>query len=304
MEIIVASDGSTDGTNEIVKRYEREGLKLLAFDERRGKEFAQKDAVSTARGEVLVFTDVATQLQSDGLREIVGNFADPSVGCVSSEDRLVRSDGRPAGEGLYVKYEMLLRRLESRAYSLVGLSGSFFAARKELCHDFSANMQSDFKTLLNGIQIGLRGVSDADALGYYLDVADQKKELDRKVRTIIRGLTVFFKNTELLNVFNYGLFAYQLFCHKLLRWLVPLFLVTALLSNIYLSFGSTDYFIILICQLAFYGIGFVMLLKKVPPPNFLFKVPAYFLSVNLAIALAWWRYLAGQRVIMWTPSER
>ena len=242
LEIIVASDGSTDGTNEIVKRYERDGIKLLAFETRRGKEFAQKDAVSTARGEVLVFTDVATQLQSNGLREIVSNFADPSIGCVSSEDRLVRSDGQPAGEGLYVQYEMLLRRLESRAYSLVGLSGSFFAARKELCRDFSANMQSDFKTLLNGIQIGLRGVSDADALGYYLDVADQKKELDRKVRTIIRGLTVFFKHIELLNVFSYGLFAYQLFCHKLLRWLVPLFLVTALLSNMYLSLGSASLF--------------------------------------------------------------
>ena len=165
LEIIVASDGSTDGTNEIVKRYERDGIKLLAFETRRGKEFAQKDAVSTARGEVLVFTDVATQLQSNGLREIVSNFADPSIGCVSSEDRLVRSDGQPAGEGLYVQYEMLLRRLESRAYSLVGLSGSFFAARKVVCRDFSANMQSDFKTLLNGIQIGLRGCQRCRCLG-------------------------------------------------------------------------------------------------------------------------------------------
>ena len=182
-------------------------------------------------------------MKSNGLREIVSNFADPSIGCVSSEDRLVRNDGQPAGEGLYVQYEMLLRRLESRAYSLVGLSGSFFAARKVVCRDFSANMQSDFKTLLNSIQIGLRGVSDADALGYYLDVADQKKELDRKVRTIIRGLTVFFNHIELLNVFRYGLFAYQFFCHKLLRWLVPLFLVTAL------------------CQICFYLLapGFILL---------------------------------------------
>jgi hypothetical protein len=223
---------------------------------------------------------------------------------VSSEDRLLHSDGQPAGEGLYVRYEMLLRRLESRANSLVGLSGSFFAARKEVCRDFSENMQSDFKTLLNSIRLGLRGVSDAEAIGYYLDIADQKKELDRKVRTIIRGLTVFFQHLELLNVFRYGLFAYQFFCHKLLRWLVPLFLFSAFLSNLVLAFGSGGYLIILLCQIAFYGTAAFIIVKKEPPKNILMKVPAYFLSVNIAITLAWWRYLSGYRVLMWTPSER
>ena len=304
LEIIVASDGSSDATNEIVQRYECRGVKLLDFDKRRGKEFAQKDAVSNAKGEVLVFTDVATRLKRDGLREIVQNFADPGIGCVSSEDRLMRSDGQPVGEGLYVRYEMLLRRLESKAHSLVGLSGSFFAARKEVCRDFSANMQSDFKTLLNSIQLGLRGVSDADAMGYYLDVNDQKKELNRKVRTVIRGLTVFFQHLELLNPFRYGVFAYQFFCHKLLRWLVPLFLITAMFSNMVLSFGSVGYFLVFVCQILFYSVAVVFMLKKEATNYILFKIPAYFLSVNLAIAKAWWQYLSGHRVFMWTPSER
>jgi cellulose synthase/poly-beta-1,6-N-acetylglucosamine synthase-like glycosyltransferase len=305
LEIIVASDGSTDKTNDIVRRYsQKEGVKLLAFDKRRGKEFAQKDAVAGAKGDVLVFTDVATRLRCSGLREIVGNFSDPSVGCVSSEDRIERSDGQTAGEGFYVRYEMLLRRLETRAHSLVGLSGSFFAARKEVCRDFSADMQSDFKTLLNSIRLGLRGVSDVDALGYYLDVTDPKKELERKLRTIIRGLTVFFQHLELLNVFRYGLFSYQLFCHKLLRWLVPIFLSTALLSNLVLAFGSGAYLIIFLFQLMFFAVAAITLLKKDPPNNLLLKIPGYFLSVNLAIAIAWWRYLSGYRVLKWTPSER
>ena len=262
LEIIVASDGSSDATNEIVQRYECRGVKLLDFDKRRGKEFAQKDAVSNAKGEVLVFTDVATRLKRDGLREIVQNFADPGIGCVSSEDRLMRSDGQPVGEGLYVRYEMLLRRLESKAHSLVGLSGSFFAARKEVCRDFSANMQSDFKTLLNSIQLGLRGVSDADAMGYYTNVNDQKKELNRKVRTVIRGLTVFFQHLELLNPFRYGVFAYQFFCHKLLRWLVPLFLITAMFSNMVLSFGSGVIFLSLFVRSCFIALPWFSCSKK------------------------------------------
>lgn len=133
LQILVASDGSTDRTEAIVKEYEKNGIELLAIEERRGKENAQKQAVNLARADVIMFTDVATQLDPGGLKEIVTNFADPSVGCVSSEDQVIRKDGGPTGEGFYVCYEMWLRRLESRVNSLVGMSGSFFAARKLVC---------------------------------------------------------------------------------------------------------------------------------------------------------------------------
>src|SRR3989304_2873281 len=109
---------------------------------RKGKESAQIEAVKCAKGKVIVFTDVATLLDTHALEQIVSNFADPSVGCVSSEDRLVARDGKPFGEGLYIRHEMWLRRLESRVHSLVGLSGSFFAARREACQDFSGEVQS------------------------------------------------------------------------------------------------------------------------------------------------------------------
>lgn len=304
LEIIVASDGSTDRTHAIVNGFEASGVRLLAIERRQGKEHAQKQAVQIAHGELLVFSDVATRLDPHGLRQIIANFADPTVGCVSSEDRLLGQDGKPAGEGMYVRYEMWLRRLESRVNSLVGLSGSFFAARREVCKDFSSEMQSDFRTLLNSIKLGMRGICDSQAIGYYQDVSNPKRELDRKIRTVVRGLTVFFRHIELLNVFRYGLFSWQLLCHKLIRWIAPLFMVAALVSNFLLSWSSGFYLVLFGLQIFFYAVATAVTLGSVPPNSVALKLPSYFLTVNLAILLAWCRYLKGERVVMWEPSKR
>ncbi len=302
LQILVASDGSTDATNEIVKSYADKGIELLQVKNRGGKENAQKEAIGYASGEVIVFSDVATILEPRGLQEIVSNFADPSVGCVSSEDRLVGQDGKPCGEGFYVRYEMWLRRLESDVNSLVGLSGSFFAARKEVCRDFSGDVQSDFRTLLSSIKLGLRGVSDPNAIGYYLNIADEKCEFSRKVRTVLRGLTVFFRHPEFLNFFKYGLFSYQFFCHKLLRWLVPFFLLLVLVCNVFLAGSSLFYLVLFLGQMFFYGIAVLGWFTHAFTG--IWKIPTFFGVVNWAIAVAWWQYLSGKRIVSWTPSQR
>ncbi len=304
LQVLVASDGSTDETNAIVQEFSPQGIELLAFPERQGKENAQKKAVAHARGDVIVFSDVATRIDPDGLKQIASNFADPTVGCVSSVDRVIGKDGQPCGEGAYVRYEMWLRQLESQVSSLVGLSGSFFAARKEVCQDFSGEMQSDFRTVLNSMRMGLRGVSDPKAIGYYPDVADNKKEFNRKVRTVLRGLTVFFKNLEFLNVAHYGLFSYQYFCHKLLRWLVPFCLIFALLANLALALDSVLYFLLLIPHLALYFCAFAGWVRPELLSRQYVKIPLYFLTVNFAILVAWFSYLRGNRMVMWTPSSR
>ena len=304
LRVIVASDGSTDNTIAIVNQYADKGIELLAIPERRGKENAQKEAVARADGDIIIFSDTSTLIQPEGLKEIVSNFADSSVGCVSSVDRVMGQDGNPCGEGFYVRYEMWLRRLESKVNSLVGLSGSFFAARKEVCRDFSGDMQSDFRTVLNSMKLGLRGVDDPEAVGFYPDIADNKKEFDRKVRTVLRGQTVFFRNLEFLNFFRYGFFSYQYFCHKLLRWLVPVFLASALVSNILLVFDSWFYALIFLGQLAFYSIAVLEWSQKITTDHALVKIPLYFLTVNAAILAAWWQYLRGKRMVMWTPSQR
>ncbi len=240
LQIIIASDGSTDQTNDIVKEYADRGIELFQIEDRKGKENAQAKAVKIAKGEIVVFSDTATSLDPKGLREIVSNFADPGIGCVSSEDRLISEDGSEiGGEGFYVKYEMWLRELESECNSVVGLSGSFFAARREVCEDFSSKMQSDFRTLLSSMKKGMRGVSDPNAIGYYRDISDKSHEFQRKVRTVLRGLTVFFNHLEFLNVFKFGFFSYQYFCHKLMRWMVPIFLTCAITSGALLIGEST-----------------------------------------------------------------
>jgi hypothetical protein len=205
---------------------------------------------------------------------------------------------------MYVRYEMWLRRLESRVNSLAGLSGSFFAARRSVCLDFSENMQSDFRTLLNSVKMGLRGICEPEAVGYYPDIADRSREFDRKVRTVLRGLTVFFRHLELLNVFKYGLFSYQLFCHKLLRWLVPVFLAVFLASSAALAPKSPLFRVLLLGQLVFYGLAAWGLKGSRENGGTITRVPAYFVTVNASIFVAWYRYLRRQRIVMWSPSER
>jgi cellulose synthase/poly-beta-1,6-N-acetylglucosamine synthase-like glycosyltransferase len=305
LQVIIASDGSTDRTNEIVSNYKEKGIELLPVAERGGKENAQKEAVKQSKGDILVFTDVATVLDSSAIEQIVSNFADPAIGCVSSEDRVMGKDGKPSGENFYVRYEMWLRRLESRVSSPVGLSGSFFAARRDACEDFSGDMDSDFRTLLNCVKRGMRGTCDKEAIGYYLDLSDQRREFDRKVRTVLRGLTVFFNNIDFLNIFKYGLFSYQLFCHKLLRWLVPFFMIILFVVNIPLAIESNKYFALFMFQLLFYGIGVFSSFRDLYSSGLIFiKIPIYFITVNASILVAWFRYLSGQRVLIWTPSGR
>ena len=304
LQIILVSDGSIDNTIKLAEKYIKDGIEIISIEKRGGKENAQKEALIHSKGEIVVFTDAATLLDPSGIEQIVSNFSDPTVGCVSSEDRIIGKDGKPSGEGFYVKYEMWLRRLETKVNSLVGLSGSFFAARKSVCKDFSGDMQSDFRILLNSVKMGLRGICDSNALGYYMDIARQDQEFGRKVRTVLRGMTVYFLHIEFLNIFRYGIFSYQYFCHKLLRWLVPIFLCSLLLSNAILSFNNFIFSITFIVQILFYGIAISGLKIPYLSSYTIIKVPAYFLSVNISIFVAWWRYLRGQRVIMWTPSER
>ena len=303
LEILVASDASDDGTDDIVKEYVGRGVYLVRAAQRHGKEHVQGLALVVARGEVVVMTDAATILESDALKRLVQNFADPTIGAVSSEDVVVDAAGNPTGEGLYVKYEMWVRRLESHFHSLVGLSGSCFAIRRELCASWPATLASDFMGALHAARGGYRSIADASARGRFAAVASPQAEMRRRIRTFLRGITVLMANVDLLNPFRYGRFAFQLASHKLLRFLAPLLLLTMLVLSA-LGWGDPVLRVLFGMQVAFYLLGAVG--GRVPflQRRAAVRVAHYFTMVQWAMLMAWLKYALGQQQVTWEPSRR
>ena len=255
LEIIVASDFSADETDNIVESYAEKGVRLVRADERKGKEYAQLCAIRASKGEILVFSDVATQIPVDALRLLAARFADPQVGALSSEDQFISNDGSVVGEGAYVKYEMWLRRLESDRAGLVGLSGSFFAARREVCDDWDIYCPSDFNSALNTAKLGLVAITCPDVVGIYKDVEDSSLEYRRKMRTVIRGITAISRHPEVLNPVRMGMFSFQVWSHKIMRWGVPWFMAIFLLLTILLQGQGVIYAPLLAAQLCFLWTG-------------------------------------------------
>jgi len=303
LEVIVASDASDDGTDDIVKEYAAQGIKLVRARDRKGKEHVQGLAVAEARGAVLVFSDAASILERDTVERLVQNFADPTVGAVSTEDVIVDTAGDPTAEGLYVKYEMWVRRLESRFHSLVGLSGSCFAVRRELCTDWSPTLASDFMGALRAARGGFRSVADPAARAKFPAVMSPRLEMPRRIRTFLRGITALMANLDMLNQFRYGRFAFQLASHKLLRFVAPFLLLTTLVTSGLLA-GEQPFVVFFWMQVIFYGLGVIGSIIPVLQRNRMIRVANYFTMVQWAMLLAWVKYAWGEQQVTWEPSRR
>lgn len=304
LEMIIASDFSTDKTEEIVTTFEDRGVKLVRADQRNGKEYAQLCAIRESGGDILVFSDVATHIPEGALRILEANFIDPQVGALSSEDKFVSNDGSIVGEGAYVKYEMWLRRLESDRAGLVGLSGSFFAARREVCEHWDINVPSDFNTALNCAKQGMVAITCPDVLGIYKDVKDSGLEYSRKMRTVIRGITAIASHPEVLNPFSMGWFAFQVWSHKIMRWGVPWFLLVFLLLTLALQGHGQIYTLALYAQAVFYLLAIAGWLFKGLRENTIIKIIFFFVQTNFALAQATVFFILGKRMTVWTPSKR
>lgn len=304
LEVIVVSDASDDETDARVLAVTDPRVRLVRQERRLGKEAGQACAIRKAAGEVLVFTDVATRIQSGSLPAIAARLADPVVGAVSSEDRFVTVNGQLAGEGLYIRYEMWLRRLESRMAGLVGLSGSFFAVRKHICDSWPTEVPSDFTVAFNSARRGLKAVSDLAVVGIYPDLREATDEYARKRRTVLRGMAGLAAAREVLNPFRYGAFALQVWSHKVMRWAVPWFLAALLLTSAVLARTGAAFQVFLLIQLAGYAIVVaawqVPALRRAGP----IRVAYYFVQVNVAMADALLRFLRGERIPTWSPSRR
>jgi cellulose synthase/poly-beta-1,6-N-acetylglucosamine synthase-like glycosyltransferase len=301
LQVIFVSDGSTDGTAEYLRAVPDAEIEVVELGERGGKAAALNAGLARARHEIVVFSDASIRLRPDALRQIVRPFALPEIGCVSGEDHIEQL----GGEGLYGRYELAIRRLESRLHSIVGASGSFYAQRRALCEPFVPALAPDFLSVLRTVERGYRAVAAPSAVGTMRAVDSPQDEFERKVRTLLRGMTTLREHVHLLNPFAFGWFAFALASHKVMRWLVPFFLIAALMSSAALAPGSAAYLALFVGQAGFYalaaaGLAAVPVLSSSLPV----RVSSYFTTVSLATMMAWIKYAAGVRQELWSPSRR
>jgi cellulose synthase/poly-beta-1,6-N-acetylglucosamine synthase-like glycosyltransferase len=301
LQVVVVSDGSTDGTAGIVRAVADPRIELVELGSRQGKAAGLNAGLQHARHEIVVFTDAAIALEPQALTRLVAPFARPEVGCVSGEDRIAHG----GGEGLYGRYELWLRRQESRLHSIVGASGSIYAQRRSLCSPFVPQLAPDFLSVLRTVEQGSRAVVASDAVGYMEAVSNPRDEFERKVRTLLRGLTTLGRFPHLLNPLRYGAFAIFLLSHKLMRWLVPVFLIVMLLASGLLATRSAFYAGLFGAQLLFYALGYAAYHRWVGVESWaISRIASYFVSVNVATLVAWFKYAVGVRQELWSPSRR
>ncbi len=299
LEVIVIGDGCTDDSLEIASRIDTSRVQVIALP-RAGKAAALNEGIARASGELVVFTDVGIRTAPGALRALVGHFADPNIGCVSGEDRVHGA----TGEGLYGRLELMIRRQESRFYSIAGASGCLYAVRRSEIRPFLAGMAPDFASVLEVVKAGKRAICEPLACGYMFSAASNKGEFARKRRTFLRGMTALFANASLLSPFRRPAFSFILISHKVLRWMSPIALVGALLSA-YLLRDQAIYRGALYVQLTFYALAVLGLLLPIAAARWLpVRVCSFFLLVNAAVAAALSQWMAGVRQEVWQPTRR
>jgi cellulose synthase/poly-beta-1,6-N-acetylglucosamine synthase-like glycosyltransferase len=304
LEIIVASDCSTDRTDEIAGEFAAQGVRLYRQSERLGKTAAQNAAVEQARGEIILFSDATSLYQPGVLRAIVPNFADTKVGCVAG--RLVYVDGSDShvgrGARSYWGYETFLKRHESRAGSLIGASGCLYAVRKAAYVPLYHEACSDFIIATKMVEQGLRAVFEPNAICTEQTNRQSDKELKMRVRIIAQTFTDLLRHRSMLNPFRAGFYGVQLLSHKVMRYLVPFFLMGLFIASAVLASGGLFYRIMLAAQLTGYACpALAWMLDRVGIRSRLLAFPQYFILANLASLIACYQFLRGERYARWEP---
>jgi len=306
LQILVLSDASTDDTDEIVRSFAPRGVTLWRAPERKGKTAAENAAVTLARGDIIVNVDATISVPRESLKRLVSAFSDPSVGVASGRDISVADDNAAAGgEAKYTGYEMWLRDLETRAGSIVGASGCFFAVRKQVhAKPLPPELSWDFASSLVARTLGFRSVSVADAVCVVPRTTEMRTELRRKSRTMARGLSTLFRFRSLMNPFQYGRFSVMLISHKLLRWLPYLLAPFALGALTFLSVSNVMAAGALVVALAALLAGLIEIRRPAVSRWKPVVLAGFALAALTAGFLAWWDALRGVRMATWNPTPR
>ena len=300
LEVLVVSDGSTDATADIVRRHD---VRLIEIP-RSGKAAALNAGAAAARGEILVFTDANVELHRDALRLLVRSFADETVGGVSGRKKFVTRSGGDAtevGESLYWRYEQWQKSLESAFGSIYAADGALYAVRRELYVPIADPAQADDIAVSARVVLqGKRLILDPDAIAYEESPVEGADEFRRKVRVTNHSLCALFHLGGAL--WKSGFYSVELISHKLLRHLVPIFLVLLLLANLLLA-RRPLFAVALAAQIAFYALAATGALLRHSSLGTLklFSVPYYFCLANAAALLGVGSILGGRRVHAWSP---
>ena len=304
LQIIVVSDGSSDGTDEIVKGFADRGVLLLRREGREGKAAALNAAILHATGEIVVFSDANSLFDVDALTKIAANFADPEVGYVTGALRFSTSrlGVSGIGGGVYLRYENWVRRLETRAGSIIGVNGGVDAIRRALYVVIPNQLITDFVLPLSVIEAGHRVVFDATARAIEAPNEELASEFRMRVRVALRSLQGLEYMRRLLNPVRFPLPAFCLISHKALRYSGFVFMALALISNTLLAASSPFYRYLLAVHVSSYLVGLIGLVSSLP--DFVRKfavVPGYLVMSNAAFALAAFKFARGDKMATWKP---
>jgi cellulose synthase/poly-beta-1,6-N-acetylglucosamine synthase-like glycosyltransferase len=307
LEVIVVSDASSDRTDAIVEALARRSpqrLRLLRQQRRQGKTQALNTAVAHATGDIIVFADANSTYAPDAVRLLVRNFADPAVGYVTGRMIYSNPDGTGIGEGsgAYMRYENWLRTIETRLGSVVGVDGGIDAVRKELYVPMRPDQLPDFVLPLNVVERGKRVIYEPEAILREAALGAADDELRMRVRVSLRALWALYDKRNLLNPLRHPLFAWQLLSHKVLRYLAFLPLIGLLLLNSLAIAAHPLFAICMALQVLAYGLAALgpwFASSPAAPSRLL--VPYYFVLLNIACALAAWKFMLGQKITVWKP---
>ena len=307
LEIVVASDCSTDRTDEIVQSYAKRGVILHRRPQRLGKTSAQNHAVGASSGEILIFSDATTHYESDALRKLVRSFVDPQVGAVTGNVAYVDRNATDVGLGArsYWGYEFFMKQCESQLGSLLGVCGCLYAVRRSSYAQLDEDMSSDFVIASEIYRQGLRTVYEPEAISSEDTNKRGHEEFRMRVRIIEQTMSALYRYRALLNPFRHGMYAFQMISHKVMRYVVPFLLIVAFDANALLV-PSGDFFqLLFLAQALFYGTALAgWISESLAIKIGKLAIPYYFVLANTASLIAFLKFVGGQSHVTWEPLRQ